>query len=112
MAFVSDRDGRPDLLLGDYTMQKPDLPEPTAEEKAEHDKIRAERTKFGGEAISDVKRNAEAGSHDRHAKSERGNRKEFAARAACDGVGDESYEHSTPLTNGPKEHPKIIWGPR
>jgi hypothetical protein len=35
-------DGRPDLLLGDYAMQKPDLPEPTAEEKAEHDKIRAE----------------------------------------------------------------------
>jgi hypothetical protein len=35
-------DGRPDLLLGDYTMQKPDLPEPTAEEKAEHDRIRAE----------------------------------------------------------------------
>ena len=35
-------DGRPDLLLGDFAMQKPDLPEPTAEEKAEHDKIREE----------------------------------------------------------------------
>jgi hypothetical protein len=35
-------DGRPDLLVGDYTLQKPDLPEPTAAEKAEHDKIRGE----------------------------------------------------------------------
>jgi hypothetical protein len=35
-------DGRPDLLLGDFAMQKPELPEPTAEEKAQHDKIRAE----------------------------------------------------------------------
>src|SRR4029453_18742306 len=35
-------DGRPDLLLGDYTQQKPDVPEPTAAEKAEHDRIRTE----------------------------------------------------------------------
>jgi hypothetical protein len=35
-------DGRPDLLVGDFTQQKPDLPEPTAAEKTEHDKIRAE----------------------------------------------------------------------
>jgi hypothetical protein len=35
-------DGLLDLLVGDYTLQKPDLPEPTAAEKAEHDKIRVE----------------------------------------------------------------------
>src|SRR5262249_39106999 len=35
-------DGRPDLLLGDFTQQKPDVPEPTAAEKAEHDRIRTE----------------------------------------------------------------------
>lgn len=33
-------DGRPDLLLGDYTKQKPDLPEPTPEEEAEYARIR------------------------------------------------------------------------
>jgi hypothetical protein len=35
-------DGRLDLLLGDFATQKPDRPEPTAEEKAEHDKYRKE----------------------------------------------------------------------
>jgi hypothetical protein len=35
-------DGRLDLLVGDITYQKPSLPPPTAEEKAEQDKIRAE----------------------------------------------------------------------
>ncbi len=35
-------DGRPDLLLGDLAVQKPDLPEPTAEQKAEHEKARAQ----------------------------------------------------------------------
>jgi len=35
-------DGRPDLLVGDVTSQKPDLPEPTPEEKARHDQIRKE----------------------------------------------------------------------
>jgi hypothetical protein len=35
-------DGRLDLLVGDYTVQKPDQPEPTAAENAEHDKIRTE----------------------------------------------------------------------
>jgi len=35
-------DGRLDLLVGDYATQKPDLPEPTAEEKAEHERIRKE----------------------------------------------------------------------
>jgi hypothetical protein len=38
-------DGRLDLLLGDFTMQKPDLPEPTPEEKAVHDRKRAELRK-------------------------------------------------------------------
>jgi hypothetical protein len=37
-----DGDGRPDLLLGDFATQKPDRPEPTAKEKAEHDKLRKE----------------------------------------------------------------------
>ena len=37
-----DGDGRLDLLVGDYTNQKPDLPEPTPAEKAEHDKLRKE----------------------------------------------------------------------
>lgn len=35
-------DGRLDLLVGDYATQKPDLPEPTAQEKAEHERIRKE----------------------------------------------------------------------
>ncbi|MHC4342757.1 MAG: FG-GAP repeat domain-containing protein [Planctomycetota bacterium] len=39
-------DGRLDLLVGDYTTQKPDLPEPTAEEKAEHDRLRKERERL------------------------------------------------------------------
>jgi hypothetical protein len=33
-------DGRLDLLVGDFTMQKPNLPEPTPEKKAEQDKYR------------------------------------------------------------------------
>jgi hypothetical protein len=33
-------DGRPDLLVGDLAVQKPDRPEPTPEEKAEHERIR------------------------------------------------------------------------
>jgi hypothetical protein len=33
-------DGLPDLLVGDYTRQKPDLPEPTPEERAEYARIR------------------------------------------------------------------------
>lgn len=36
-------DGRLDLLVGDITAQKVVRPEPTPEEKAEHDRIRAER---------------------------------------------------------------------
>jgi hypothetical protein len=35
-------DGRLDLLVGDFATQKPDLPEPTPAEKAEHDRVRAE----------------------------------------------------------------------
>ncbi len=35
-------DGRLDLLVGDISYQKPDRPEPTAEEKAEHERIRTE----------------------------------------------------------------------
>lgn len=35
-------DGKLDLLVGDITYQKPDLPEPTPEQKAEYDKIRKE----------------------------------------------------------------------
>lgn len=35
-------DGRLDLLLGDNADLKPDLPEPTAEQKLEHDKLHAE----------------------------------------------------------------------
>jgi hypothetical protein len=33
-------DGRLDLLVGDFATQKPNLPEPTPAQKAEHDKIR------------------------------------------------------------------------
>ncbi|CAN5740006.1 hypothetical protein BH23PLA1_BH23PLA1_33610 [soil metagenome] len=36
-------DGLPDLLLGDYTIQKPDLPEFSPEELARHDKLRREQ---------------------------------------------------------------------
>jgi hypothetical protein len=35
-------DGRLDLLVGDFTTQRPDRPEPTPAEKAEHDKLRKE----------------------------------------------------------------------
>ena len=35
-------DGLLDLLVGDIVYQKPDLPEPTPEEKAEHDRLRKE----------------------------------------------------------------------
>jgi len=35
-------DGRPDLLVGDATNQKPDLPEPTPEEQAQFDRMREE----------------------------------------------------------------------
>jgi hypothetical protein len=35
-------DGRVDLLVGDLAAQKPDLPEPTPEEKAEQERIRKE----------------------------------------------------------------------
>jgi hypothetical protein len=37
-----DGDGRLDLLVGDYATQRPDRPEPTAAERAEHDKVRKE----------------------------------------------------------------------
>jgi hypothetical protein len=33
-------DGRLDLLVGDFTTQRPDRPEPTPAQKAEHDKLR------------------------------------------------------------------------
>jgi hypothetical protein len=35
-------DGRLDLLVGDFATQKPDLPEPTPAQKAEHAKLREE----------------------------------------------------------------------
>lgn len=35
-------DGKLDLLVGDYTNQKPDLPEPTTEQKAEQEKAKKE----------------------------------------------------------------------
>ncbi len=38
-------DGLLDLLVGDFAAQKPDLPEPTPEEKAEHDRLRKELQK-------------------------------------------------------------------
>jgi hypothetical protein len=38
-----DGDGRLDLLVGDFATQKPDLPEPTAEQKEEYAKLRKER---------------------------------------------------------------------
>ncbi len=38
-------DGRLDLLVGDFTTQAPDLPEPTPEEKAKHDEVRKELAK-------------------------------------------------------------------
>ena len=38
-----DGDGRLDLLVGDFATQKPNLPELTPAQKAEHDKLRKER---------------------------------------------------------------------
>lgn len=37
-----DGDGKPDLLVGDMATQKPDRPEPSAEMKAEHAKLKKE----------------------------------------------------------------------
>jgi hypothetical protein len=37
-------DGRLDLLVGDFATQAPDLPPPTAEQKAKHDALRAQLT--------------------------------------------------------------------
>jgi hypothetical protein len=51
-------DGRPDLLVGDYTTQKPTRPEPTAKERAEHDRIRTELEAQGkrlGELLNKVR---------------------------------------------------------
>jgi hypothetical protein len=41
-------DGRPDLLVGDFTTQKPDRLEPTAAEQAEHAKLRKELETYQG----------------------------------------------------------------
>jgi len=40
-----NEDGMLDLLVGDYAMQKPDLPEPTDEQKAKHARLRKELEK-------------------------------------------------------------------
>jgi hypothetical protein len=48
-----DGDGRLDLLVGDYATQKPDRPEPTPAEKAEHDKLRKE-LEATGERFSEL----------------------------------------------------------
>ncbi len=40
-------DGRLDLLVGDFATQKPDRPKPTAEERAEQDKVRKELETVG-----------------------------------------------------------------
>jgi hypothetical protein len=39
-------DGRLDLLVGDFATQKPDLPEPTAAQKAEQDRLRKHLTQI------------------------------------------------------------------
>jgi len=52
-----DRDGRLDLLVGDIATQKPDLPEPTPQQKAEQDQARKDLEplqKRHGELISRV----------------------------------------------------------
>lgn len=41
-------DGRPDLLVGDFATMRPDLPEPTEEEKAGHARLRAEEQEVRG----------------------------------------------------------------
>lgn len=41
-AFDWNGDGRLDLLVGDFATQKPDLPEPTPQQRAEHQKIRTQ----------------------------------------------------------------------
>jgi len=40
-----NEDGLPDLLVGDFAVQEPNLPEPTPEQKAEHAEIRQELEK-------------------------------------------------------------------
>jgi hypothetical protein len=44
-------DGRPDLLVGDFATQKPDLPELTPQQQAEHDKLRKELEAAQEEAV-------------------------------------------------------------
>ena len=67
-------DGRLDLLLGDITYQKPDLPEPTTEQKAEHERLRAEREQVSNRWEELYARAAElrrAGNKDEIAKVEK-----------------------------------------
>ncbi|MBN2589678.1 MAG: FG-GAP repeat protein [Sedimentisphaerales bacterium] len=49
-------DGKPDLLVGDFTNQKPDLPEPTPEQKAEHEKIRNKMEKLNEQHLEITKK--------------------------------------------------------
>src|SRR5205085_2141096 len=58
-----------------------------------NDKICPEGGEFGGEAIANVQGHAECSSDNGHAESEGRDRQHLAARAARDGVGDESGEH-------------------
>ncbi len=49
-------DGLPDLLVGDMTEQKPDLPDPTPEQKKEHEKLRAEQSSLSKDYSSLVQK--------------------------------------------------------
>src|SRR5207237_785003 len=47
-----DGDGRLDLLVGDFATQKPDRPEPSEKEKAEHAKMRKELDQVMGRYLA------------------------------------------------------------
>ena len=64
-----NQDGLPDLLVGDCAVQKPDLPEPTAEQKAERAEIRKE--------LEEVQRNFETLSQKLHGKDRPGTKQEI-----------------------------------
>ena len=101
-------DGKLDLLVGDRTSQKPDLPEPTAEEKAEHERIRKELAevrkeysplaqKLFGDEPSDRRRGAQEAQRGILEGSDKDDRTELEA---AEGIGDPRLGLAVPAKVG------------